>query len=145
MQNIIEAQNLSFSYGGEPVFTNIGFAVSKGDFAAIIGSNGTGKSTLLRMLLGELQPAEGYVRLFGEDAARFKAWPKIGYVMQAAAQASTGFPATAEEIVRANLYSQIGLFRFAGRQHRQKTQEALEPVGMGAYSKRLFGELSGGQ
>jgi zinc transport system ATP-binding protein len=145
MQTLIEAENLSFSYGEEPILSQVGFSVVKGDFAALIGSNGAGKSTLLRLLLGELTPSEGHIRLFGEEAAHFKDWPKFGYVAQAAAQSNAGFPATAEEIVMANLYPQIGLFRFARREHRQKTLEALALVGMETYAKRLFGELSGGQ
>jgi zinc transport system ATP-binding protein len=145
MQNIIEADNLSFTYGGEPIFTGIGFSVSAGDFIAVIGSNGTGKSTLLRLLLGELTPSSGHIRLFGQDAAAFRDWPKIGYVMQAAAQKGAGFPATVEEIVMANLYSRIGLFRFPRREHHKLTREALEQVGMAASSKRLYSELSGGQ
>jgi zinc transport system ATP-binding protein len=145
MQKIIEAENLGFSYGGEPIFSNISFTVTEGDFVAVIGSNGTGKSTLLRLLLGELTPSAGHVRLFGEDAARFRNWPKIGYVMQAAAQRGASFPATVEEIVTANLYSQIGLFRFPRREHRELTREALAQVGMNDCSKRLFYTLSGGQ
>ncbi len=145
MEHIIEADNLSFSYGGEDVFTGVGFTIKRGDFAAVIGSNGAGKSTLLRLVLGELTPSSGHIRLFGEDAIRFRGWPRVGYVPQAAFPSGTGFPATAEEIVMANLYAQIGKFRFPRREHRQKTREALELVGMGEHAARLFGELSGGQ
>ncbi len=145
MSVVIETQNLSFRYGPEPVFSKVGFSVSQGDFVAIIGSNGTGKSTLLKLLLGELAPAEGSVRLFGQDVRQFRDWPKVGYVPQAAAQGTAGFPATAEEIVMASLYPKVGLMRFASRRHRELARQALERVGMGAYSRRLIGELSGGQ
>jgi zinc transport system ATP-binding protein len=145
MSNILEVNNLSFSYGNEPIFTKIGFSVYKGDFISIIGSNGAGKSTLLRLILGELSPTAGSIRLFGQDIHQFKNWPKIGYVPQAGLQSVVNFPATVEEIVKANLFSQIGLLRFPKKEHREKTQQALESVEMGAYSKRLIGELSGGQ
>lgn len=145
MSNIIEIDDLGFSYGNEPVFSKIGFSVYKGDFAAIIGANGAGKSTLLRLILGELVPNAGSVRLFGQDSRRFRDWPKIGYVPQAGQHANANFPATAEEIVRANLFSQIGLLRFPGKEHRDKVQRALELVGMEGYAKRMIGELSGGQ
>lgn len=145
MPNVIEVENLSFSYGSEPIFTKIGFSVYKGDFAAIIGSNGTGKSTLLRLILGELASVEGNIRLFDQDIRQFKNWPKIGYVPQNGLQSSVNFPATAEEIVKANLFSQIGLLRFPKKEHRDKTRRALELVGMTEYAKRLIGELSGGQ
>ena len=145
MSNVIEVDNLGFSYGNEPIFTNIGFSVHNGDFAAVIGSNGSGKSTLLRLILGELAPSSGNIRLFDQDIRRFRDWPKIGYVPQNSLQSWANFPATAEEIVKANLFSQIGLLRFPKKEHRDKTRRALELTGMEAYSKRLIGELSGGQ
>jgi zinc transport system ATP-binding protein len=145
MSNVIEATNLSFHYGNEPIFTNINFSVNKGDFVAIIGSNGTGKSTLLRLILKELTPATGKIRLFDQDIRQFKNWPDIGYVAQNVVQSISNFPATVEEIVTANLFSQIGLLRFPKKEHREKVQKALELVDMAAYSKHLIGELSGGQ
>jgi zinc transport system ATP-binding protein len=145
MHNAIEAENLSFSYGNEPIFTKIGFSVYKGDFVAVIGSNGTGKSTLMKLILGELAPTDGCIRIFNQDVSKFKDWPKIGYVPQSGLQSADSFPATAEEIVTANLFSQIGLMRFPKKKHRDKAQQALELVEMGAYSKRMIGELSGGQ
>ncbi len=145
MANILEVNNLTFSYGNEPIFNKIGFSVYKGDFVAVIGSNGAGKSTLLRLILGELPPASGSIRLFGQDIHRFKNWPGIGYVPQAGLQSSVNFPATVEEIVKVNLFSRIGLLRFPKREHRQKTLQTLEAVEMGAYSRQMIGELSGGQ
>jgi len=145
MQGIIEAENLGFGYGGEMIFSKVGFAVRRGDFAAVIGSNGAGKSTLLRLILGELAPSEGGIRLFGEDAARFRAWKRVGYVPQNAPRAGADFPASVREIVEANLYAQSGLFRLPGRALRRKAAEALEKVGMEGYERRLIGELSGGQ
>jgi zinc transport system ATP-binding protein len=145
MSEILEVENLSFSYGSEPIFEKIGFSIKKGDFAAVIGANGAGKSTLLRLILGELTPAAGNIRLFGQEARQFKNWPQIGYVPQNGLQGGINFPATVEEIVSANLFSQIGLCRFPKKEHRAKTERALAQVGMTAYAKRLVGQLSGGQ
>ncbi len=145
MTNILEVNNVTFSYGNEPIFNKIGFSVYKGDFVAVIGPNGAGKSTLLRLMLGELPPASGSIRLFGQDIHRFKNWPRIGYVPQAGLQSSVNFPATVEEIVKVNLFSRIGLLRFPKREHREKTLQTLEAVEMGAYSRQMIGELSGGQ
>jgi zinc transport system ATP-binding protein len=145
MPKVIEAKNLSFSYRVEPIFTKINFSVYNGDFVAVIGSNGAGKSTLIQLILGELTPSEGYIHLFGQDVSRFKNWPKIGYVPQAGLQSYVSFPATAEEIVTANLFSQIGLMHLPKKKHINKALKALESVGMGEYSKRLIGDLSGGQ
>ncbi|MDF2568061.1 MAG: transporter related [Oscillospiraceae bacterium] len=145
MSNAIEVKDLYFSYGNEPILSKVAFSVHQGDFVSIIGANGAGKSTLLRLLLGELLPTAGDIRLFGQDVRRFKKWSKIGYVPQNGLSGGGDFPATAEEIVKANLFSQIGLFRFPKKVHRERTQQALELVDMGIYSKRLIGNLSGGQ
>jgi len=145
MLKVIEAGNLSFNYGNESIFSKIGFSVYKGDFVAVIGSNGTGKSTLMRLMLGELTPLDGFIKIFGEDVSKFRDWPKIGYLPQSGLQSSDSFPATAEEIVMANLFSQIGLLRFPKKKHRDETMQALELVGMESYSKRMISELSGGQ
>ncbi|NYB75810.1 MULTISPECIES: metal ABC transporter ATP-binding protein [Sedimentibacter] len=145
MPKVIEAENLSFSYGNESIFTKIGFSVYKGDFVAVIGSNGTGKSTLMRIILGELTPTGGSIRILNQDVEKFGDWPKIGYLPQSGLQSADSFPATAEEIVMANLFSQIGLLRFPKKKHRDKVHQALELVGMDAYSKRMISELSGGQ
>ncbi len=145
MRQIIEAENLSFSYGGEMVFAGATFQIREGDFVALIGSNGAGKSTLLKLLLGELSPGEGAVRLFGEDAARFRAWPKIGYVPQNASRAGQDFPASVKEIVEANLYAQTGLFRLPGRTLKAQAADALRLVGMEGFEKRPISQLSGGQ
>jgi zinc transport system ATP-binding protein len=142
---IIKAAGISFRYGDEPVLSNISFKVSSGDFVAVIGANGAGKSTMLKLILGELEPAGGSIELFGQDARRFKDWPRIGYVPQSAYSKLSGFPATVEEIVGAGLYSKIGLFRFPNESHKEKIRWALEMTGMKPYAKRLAGSLSGGQ
>jgi len=142
---LVEVENLTFGYGQEPVLRDIRFQVDAGDFVGIIGSNGAGKSTFLGLLLGELQPQGGSIRLFGQEAARFRNWPWIGYIPQNGAGLAMGFPANASEIVATSLYSQIGPLRLPGKAHRQKVQAALESVGMGDYAKRMIGEMSGGQ
>lgn len=145
MVKMIEVENISFHYGNELIFSKIAFSVNKGDFIAVIGANGTGKSTLLRLLLGEITPVAGSIRLFHQDIRHFNSWPQIGYVPQNGFSSSVTFPATVEEIVKANLFSQIGLFKFPKKQHHDKTMKALELVGMAPYSKRMIGSLSGGQ
>lgn len=145
MRKVIEAENLGFSYGGEMVFSGVGFAVNEGDFVAVIGSNGAGKSTLMRLMLGELTPSQGNVRVFGTDATRFHGWPRIGYVPQNAARAGQDFPASVREVVEANLYGKAGLFRLPGRALKAQAAEALRQVGMDGFERRPIGQLSGGQ
>jgi len=145
MSKLIEVKNLCFGYGSERILNKINFSVRQGDFTAIIGSNGTGKSTLLKLLLGELTPEEGSISLLGEDIKSLNKWYKIGYVPQNSVSNGGGFPATALEIVKANLYSQIGFMNFPKKEHTQKAIYALQLVGMENYAKSLIGNLSGGQ
>ncbi|PMP97386.1 MAG: zinc ABC transporter ATP-binding protein, partial [Thermodesulfobacterium geofontis] len=83
-QIIIEIRDLSFSYEVHPVFENINLKVEKGDFLALIGPNGGGKTTLVKCILGFLKPIKGKVFLWGEEIKNFKNWHKIGYVPQRA-------------------------------------------------------------
>lgn len=145
MNAILCAENLSFRFGGEPLLNGINFSVLPEDFVAVIGSNGAGKSTLLRLILGELSPQSGRITLFGEDSAHFKKWPRLCYVPQANPVSGGAFPATAEEIVCASLYAQIGPLRPVRRIHREKARDALTLVGMRDFAKRMISELSGGQ
>ncbi len=143
--SIIEVKNLSFAYSDAEVFSNISFKIEKGDFLGIIGSNGTGKSTLIKLILGLLQPEKGDIYLFGKKRREFRDYSKIGYVPQKALSFNSGFPTTVREVVSANTRPRriFGIFPSGG--DRQMTDKALEEVGMLEYSERLIGRLSGGQ
>jgi len=163
----VEASGLGFVYGREPVFSDVGFAVPKGCFAAFIGANGAGKSTLLRLMLGDLAPSSGTIRVFGaaprsSPSASIKgragAWgdggpadggvspaPRVGYLAQNGAARIAGFPATALEAVSAGLYALTGRRRLPGRQARDMAMDALSLTGMAGEAGKLLGNLSGGQ
>lgn len=143
--NVIEASDLEFHYGQNLIFSNVNFNVQKGDFVSLIGANGSGKSTLLNLLLGEKSPSNGKIRLFNENIEDFKDWPRIGYVPQTGFGLSKDFPASCQEIVRTNLFPEIGLFKPGSKEHRDRVLDALELVNMKDYAKRLIGQLSGGQ
>ncbi len=142
---MIQAEKISFQYSSRFILADVSFTIQEGAFAAITGTNGSGKSTLLKLLLQELQPQKGSITLFNQDAAKFKAWNKIGYVAQAGYQNHAQFPATVEEVVCANLYTAIGPFRFPAKVHQQAVMKALELVDMKEYAKALNSTLSGGQ
>ena len=155
--NAIEIKNLHFSYGKENVLDGVSLCLKEGRLAILAGENGAGKSTLLRLLLGELPIGEshkgdheegssdGSIEILGQDIRQFKDWSSISYVPQNGMGGWKDFPASVEEIVRANLFKQIGLFRFAGKKERQQVRAALAQVGMEEYQNRLIGRLSGGQ
>lgn len=138
-------------------WTASALCLKEGRLAILAGENGAGKSTLLRLLFGELRsgkPQKGSggrqrrqpaLRISGARHRQFKDWSSISYVPQNGMGGWKDFPASVEEIVRANLYKQIGLFRFAGKKERQQVRAALAQVGMEEYQNRLIGRLSGGQ
>jgi len=141
----IEVKNLSFGYADVLLMDSVSFCVNKGDFAAVIGSNGTGKSTMIKLLLGLLTPLGGEIHLMGEELSSFHRFSKIGYVPQNSGSSAGSFPATAEEIVLSSLYSQIGFLKIPNRRHKKMVMEALESVGMRQHARSLISELSGGQ
>ena len=150
-------EKINISYGSHPILKGLDWEVKNGEKWVLLGENGAGKSTLLRLLLGELPIGEnpkgdqeegssdGSIEILGQDIRQFKDWSSISYVPQNGMGGWKDFPASVEEIVRANLYKQIGLFRFAGKKERQQVRAALAQVGMEEYQNRLIGRLSGGQ
>ncbi|MDD3586852.1 MAG: ATP-binding cassette domain-containing protein, partial [Thermoguttaceae bacterium] len=100
---LIELNNVSFAYGTVPVLENVTMEVQQGEFASIVGPNGGGKTTLVRIMLGLLAPQTGQVRLFGDDPSKSRL--HVGYTPQCAS-VDFQFPITVEEIV---LTGRLGL------------------------------------
>ena len=96
MPSVIEAENLQFAYVRVPVLEGVSFSVQAGDYVGIIGPNGGGKTTLLKLLLG-LEKGKGQIKLFGQPLDAFKEWYKIGYLAQKSPVAQSRFPVSAEE------------------------------------------------
>jgi zinc transport system ATP-binding protein len=143
-QTIIELTDVCFSYNTDDVIKNVSLEIHKGDYVGIIGPNGGGKSTLLKLMLGLLTPKSGNVQLFGQDIRSFHAWPKIGYVPQRT-HFDTNFPITVEEVVMMGRYGKIGLFTMPTKEDKEKVEKALSEVEMLPFRKRQISDLSGGQ
>ncbi len=145
-KNILEVKNVSFAYGAnEAVLTNISLNIHSGDYLGIIGPNGGGKTTLLKIMLGLLRPTQGSVFLFGKELNDFKDWPSVGYVPQKAVHFEATFPATVEEVVAMGRFGKRGLLRMSTGEDVKKVAEALRHVDMLDFKDRLIGDLSGGQ
>lgn len=137
MDTLIQVRNGSFAYqDGKEILKNIEFEMKRGEFLAIIGANGAGKTTFLKLLLRQLSFQRGEV---------VRNYEKISYVGQAQDKQQESFPATVLEIVLLSLRKEIGYFRFAKKEHKEKARAALRMVDMLAYENNLIGELSGGQ
>jgi zinc transport system ATP-binding protein len=138
----IEAENLSFAYGKTPVLEDITLRIEAGEFVAVIGPNGGGKSTFLKLILGLLQPASGMLRVMGTEPG--KASPKIGYVPQDITP-NRGFPVSVLEIVQMGLLGRKNILFRHTKAETDKAMEALKKVGMEAFASRRIDDLSGGQ
>ena len=145
-KNIIRVDEVSFSYTSkEDVLADITFSVHPGDYLGIVGPNGGGKTTLLKIMLGLLKPTKGTVRLFGEDIEKFSDWQRIGYVPQKATAFDPNFPATVEDVVMMGTYGRLGLFRYPGAGEQKRLNEVLVQVEMDRFRGERIGNLSGGQ
>ncbi len=143
----IQVRGLSFSYspGLEPTLHKIDFELRRRVFLALIGPNGGGKTTFLRILLGELQPTRGSVQVFGRaphDLGSLRA--KIGYVPQKA-HFDLSFPASALDVVLMGSFFETGLIRRVARAKRRRAEELLARFGIADLAKEQIGKLSFGQ
>lgn len=134
-------EQVNFSYDRELILEDVNLSIGKREFIGIIGPNGGGKTTLLRLILGLLTPDSGTIRVFGQPPAT--ACHRIGYVPQHL-QFDQRFPATAFDIVQMGRVGQ-GHFGRISKTEKQAAEEALAAVGLSKYKKRKFAGLSGGQ
>jgi len=138
----IEVKDLWFSFTGTPVLEGVNLEIYPSDFLAIIGPNGGGKTTLLKLMVGLLKPDRGSVRVFGRPP--MEAAHRIGYVPQESGP-DKRFPISVfDVVVMGRLKGGGGRWRFS-KQDQTLAREALERVEMWALRKRRIGELSGGQ
>ena len=138
----IDLRGVSVGYRGQSALDDLTLAVPAGTMMAVVGPNGGGKSTLLKLLLGLLKPWSGSVRVLGTDPVTART--QIGYVPQTGSGAGS-FPATVGEAVMMARHRRLGWFRRPGRADWDAVNEALARVGMSERRDRQVGELSGGQ
>ncbi len=138
---IIEVKDLWFSYNGHPVLKGVNLSVREKGFIALIGPNGGGKTTLLKLMLGLLSPAKGDIRVFGKPPRETS--HHIGYVPQEIGINKT-FPISVTDVVLMGKLRPGRRFRYSS-EDRTSAQNILEQLGMGEFRERRIGELSGGQ
>ncbi len=139
---IIEANNLSFGYGGKTLFSGVEFCINKGEFVKLTGPNGSGKSTLVKLIIKELEPAAGQIKLLGEDIKTFRGFNKIGYMPQ---KNGDIIPATVLETVLTAYCGENKLIPFYTKKHKEGALAALRRVKMEDYVRAGLSSLSGGQ
>lgn len=138
---VITVENMNFSYNGGPVLENVSLSVAEREFMALIGPNGGGKTTLVKLLLGLLKPDSGTIRIYGKPPE--KAVQHIGYVPQDTAF-NKSFPISVLDVVL------MGRHRFHGharltKSDKEAARQALSEMEMLACENRRIDDLSGGQ
>ena len=141
LKDIIKIRNLNFSYDKQVVLEDINLEYSSDEFLAIIGPNGGGKSTLLKLILGLLKPQSGEIKLFGKEPSDVSKF--IGYVPQNFLS-NQSFPMMVLEVVLMGLIDKK-IFGFYSKDEKALALSALEKVGMSEFANARIGELSGGQ
>jgi zinc transport system ATP-binding protein len=139
---IIECDRLSVLLGGMNVLDGLMLSVYEGDFLGIVGPNGGGKTTLLRVILGLEKPSGGIVKVFGGPPGSFP--DRIGYVPQRLFF-DREFPISVRELVLMGRLSQKKLFQQYNKIDHDKVDEAIYTAGLEHLAERRIGDLSGGE
>ncbi len=139
---IIKIENVAFSFNSHPILKNANLSVSANDFMAVIGPNGGGKTTLLKLVLGLYKPAAGTIRVFGKEPRKVS--HRIGYVPQNI-HANKDFPVSVMDVTLMGCLRSGRRLSYYTRKDRAAAEEALDKMEMLSFRNRRIGELSGGQ
>jgi zinc transport system ATP-binding protein len=141
----VQLVDISFAYDGKTVLKDVNLAISPGSYVGVIGPNGGGKTTLLKIVLGLLKPTKGQVLLFGQNQQDFHEWPKVGYVPQRVGNSDNNYPETVESVVAMGLLGKKGLYKHFQTEDYKQVKSVLTEMGLTQLKSRLIGNLSGGQ
>ncbi|WP_432071644.1 metal ABC transporter ATP-binding protein [Streptomyces wuyuanensis] len=140
---VISVRGARATLGSRPVLRGVDLTVGRGEVVALLGANGSGKSTAVRSVIGQVPLTGGSVSLFGTELRRFRAWSRVGYVPQRTT-ATSGVPATVREVVASGRLSRTRL-GWQSRDDRAAVRRAIELVGLADRSGDSVSALSGGQ
>jgi zinc transport system ATP-binding protein len=139
---VIDINNVSFSYGGPPALEHIDLSVGKNEFLGVVGPNGGGKSTLLKLILGLLKPDTGKITVLGKKPEKGR--ELIGYVPQHS-RIKRDFPITVEDTVLLGRLGKTNSFWGYSKQDKEIIEQALNETEISALRHRRLSTLSGGQ
>ena len=141
----VEVRDVSFGFGTNTILSNLSFSIQTGDYVGIVGPNGGGKTTLLKLLLGLLEPSAGTVTILGQNPIGSSVRSQVGYVPQRLASDTFTFPATVFEVVRSGLVPRKGVFARFGNKDEILVDQSLALAKVSHIRDQLFGTLSGGE
>ncbi|MCL6733565.1 metal ABC transporter ATP-binding protein [Streptomyces neyagawaensis] len=140
---VISLRGVRAELGSRTVLRGIDLTVNRGEVVALLGANGSGKSTAVRTVIGQVPVTDGEIELFGTPRRRFREWRRLGYVPQRTTAAG-GVPATVTEVVASGRLSRarLGILR---RADHEAIRRAIDLVGLADRAKDSVNALSGGQ
>ena len=142
IDEVVRLDGIWVQYNGVPVLEEISLTINGGDFLGIIGPNGGGKTTLLKVILGLVKPSRGKVAVFGNMPEKGRKY--IGYVPQHNVF-DHEFPISVQDVVLMGRSAKVGLLKRLGSEDQRRAEEALQVVGMAEHRGRQIGKLSGGE
>lgn len=137
-QPIISLKELSFAYTSLKTLQNINYTFGRGTMTAIMGPNGGGKSTLLKLIMGLLKPKSGSITFHHIDSEQIAYLPQL-------AEMDRHFPLNVKNVVGMGLWKKTGVFKAFTKEDHDNIDLALDQVGLLDYKKRTLSDLSGGQ
>ena len=143
MKPLVELKDVSFGYGAEPALEDISLHLHPGQFAALVGPSGAGKTSLLKLILGTLQPTHGEIYIHGQ-ALNGQPAPHVGYVPQLET-VDWSFPVTVEEVVLMGRVRRSGIWPWPSTEDKRRATSVLERLNILDLAGRHIRDLSGGQ
>lgn len=136
MNKILQLSNVSFAYDKDWILEQVNIEIHVGEFVAVIGENGVGKSTLLNLMIGNLVPQSGSISLFEKKSIDNKSYDKIAYISQGSVSNYKNFPTTVQEVIKIHA-------RYLKKD--KEVSSYLELVNLQNQRNKVLSELSGGQ
>ena len=141
---VVELRGCDIGYEGRAVVRGLDLTIEAGEVLGILGSNGSGKSTTIRGLLGLTPILAGEVRLFGTPRSQFRDWARVGYVPQRQTVGG-GIPSTVAEVVASGRLTRLRPWRRSTDEDRTAVADAIAAVDLAGHERTTMTALSGGQ
>ena len=142
---IFDVSSLSLEINSQVILDSLSLKIFAGEYDAIIGPNGGGKTTLIRLLLGLEKPTNGVIKIFGKNIREFDEWYKIGYVPQRVSHVDAAFPATVLDVVKMGRTAKRGFFSRYLDVDAECVEDAMRKMDVLDIKDKMIGTLSGGQ
>lgn len=143
--NLLKVENIKAGYVGKTIIDDINFSTQPGELTALLGLNGTGKTTLLKVISGLLKPMDGKCFVGGEDIYKLKEKERAKHISYMPQRNSIIYSTEVIDIVLMGITPYLGVFDTPSKAHRELAYDILKIVGMEGFSRKNFLHLSEGQ